>query len=306
MALSLSTAWNAFRYSDGYKMLFEIKELGLETAELSFNITTPMIAGVKQAIGEGLVKITSIHNTCPIPENLSRQEALPDYYPMSSLDDEKRRLAVKYAKISIDTACSLGAQALVLHCGRLEIPDRTRQLIELYDQKLGSSEEFTFILSSLKQERDKLAGRFFDNTLKSLEEINEYAKTKNLALGVENRFYYREIPSFEETKVILEKFKGSNIFYWHDTGHAQIMSNLGLAPAQEEVLSRYGSSLIGLHLHDVFGCKDHLAPGKGGLDFKFLTPYLKKDTLKVIEAHHPATAEDIKNSRNLLTAIFNE
>jgi sugar phosphate isomerase/epimerase len=306
MALSLSTAWNAFRHSDGYKMLFEIKELGLESVELSFNITAPMVSGIRQAIKEGWVKISSIHNTCPIPENLTRLEALPDYYPMSSLDDEKRRQAVKYAKASIDTACSLGAQVLVLHCGRLEIPDRTRQLIELYNQNLSSTEEFTFILSSLKQERDSLCGRFFDNTLKSLEEINDYAKTNNLALGIENRFYYREIPSFDETALIFDKFKGSNMFYWHDTGHAGIMHNLGLAPSQEEILSRYQSSLIGLHIHDVSGSKDHLAPGKGGLDFKFLIPYLKKDTLKVIEAHHPATAEDILNSKRLLTTIFNE
>jgi hypothetical protein len=37
-----------------------------------------------------------------------------------------------------------------------------------------------------------------------------------------------------------------------------------------------------------------------------LKPYVRKDTIKVIEAHAPATAEDLRKSAAHLTAIFGQ
>ena len=83
----------------------------------------------------------------------------------------------------------------------------------------------------------------------------------------------------------------------------QIMQNLGLA-APKEYLRRYGNSLLGVHLHDVLGCQDHLPPGEGAVDFNALKEYLKRDTLKVLEPHHPANAESIKKSKFLLESLL--
>ncbi len=104
---------------------------------------------------------------------------------------------------------------------------------------------------------------------------------------------------------MLNKFNNSQVYYWHDTGHAQLMENLGMA-RHKDFLEQYGSRLIGIHLHDILDCQDHLAPLQGKIDFQMLKPYLKKDSLKVIEAHHPASAEDLIKSRNFISEIYNE
>ena len=249
------------------------------------------------------ISIQSLHNYCPIPDGLTPQQALPDCYSLAALDKQERSLAVKYTKSSIDTAARLGAKAVVLHCGRVQIPDLTRQLIDLYNQGRKGHPDFIKLKEKMIRQRKRHAPAFFEQALNSLDELNAYAKLKGVFLGVETRFYHCEIPDILEIGVILKKFCNSQIYYWHDTGHAQLMENLGFLK-HKDFLDLYGQSLIGVHLHDILGCQDHLAPLKGEMDFGLLKPYLTQDTLKVIEAHYPATAEDLIKSRDFIAEIY--
>ncbi|MFH0855166.1 MAG: sugar phosphate isomerase/epimerase [Candidatus Omnitrophota bacterium] len=303
MPLILSTSWNASGYVKAKDMLFEIKKLGFTDLELSFNLTASMVSEIAQALKDSGFKARSVHNFCPIPESFRRIDALPDCYALTSLDEEERRNAVKYSKRTIDTAGFLGASAVVLHCGRVQMQDRTRELIGLYQRGLKDTEEFQSIKEEFIRDRSMIAQPFFSQAVRSLEELNKYAGDKGINLGIENRFYYREVPSFEELGVIFDEFKSSRIFYWHDTGHARVMENLGFAGAGE-YLDSYSRLMLGAHIHNVSGCCDHQAPSRGELDFLELKPYLKKETLKVIEAHQPATAKDLKKSKALLENIF--
>jgi sugar phosphate isomerase/epimerase len=170
---------------------------------------------------------------------------------------------------------------------------------------MNNSAEFMELKEKMSRTRALEAAKFLSQALISIEELNAYAKVKDVLLGIETRFYHREIPDIEEIGIILDKFKNSQVYYWHDTGHAQLMENLGFL-RHGDFLERYGERLIGVHLHDILGCQDHLAPLEGKIDFAIIKPYLRQGTLKVIEAHHPATAEAIIKSRNFISQLYDE
>jgi sugar phosphate isomerase/epimerase len=305
MSLVLSTSWNAFRCTDGTSLINEIKALGFKGVELSFNLTSSMVKSVEKLVREGSIRVPSVHNFCPIPEGVQRQAALPDYYSMSSRDEDQRAHAVRQAKITIDTAARLNSNAVVLHCGRVEIPDRTTDLIALYNEGRKTSHEFSALRDEIAKQRNGLKKGFLDNTLRSLDELNTYAASRSIKLGIETRYYFREIPFLDEIGLILDTFKGSQVYYWHDTGHAQVMENLGFITSHEEFLKNYGPRMLGIHLHDISGCSDHRPPGTGEFDFRRIKAYVTDSTIKVMEAHHPATASQLIKAAEYLDNLFN-
>jgi len=304
MGFALSTSWNAFRHTHGKTILQEIKKLGFSKLELSFNLTEEIVAQIEQEIRKNRkFSITSVHNFCPIPDGFPREKALPDCYSLASCNEVERLQAVSYTKKSIDTALRVGAQAVVVHCGRVDIPDHTRTLIDLYELGRKHSKEFLSLRDAMIREREVSVRSFLTRALRSLEELSGYAASHKIVLGIETRFYHREIPSLEEMRVIFHTFKNSWLRYWHDTGHAQVMEYLGFC-RHTDYLEELGNEMGGIHLHDVTGCIDHQAPGVGELDFSLLKRYLKEETIKVIEPHHPATAQEIQEAKALLTQQF--
>ena len=305
MSLILSTSWNSAFHKRGGDLIYQIKKLGFEQVELNFKLSFGIVAEINELVQKGQIRVRSLHNYCPIPEGIEIEKALPDCLSMSSTEEAERQSAVKQTKHTIATAADLGADAVVLHCGRVRIPDRTLKLIELFNGGKKDSLQYLRLKDKALKERADNRTLYFESALRSIEELNCYAEKKKISLGIENRFYLREIPDFAEIGQILERFKNSRIFFWHDTGHAQVLENLGFT-LQEEYLKQYGLQMIGMHLHDVKGSRDHLACGQGELNFASLAAYVKKETLKVIEAHHPASEEDIVKCKKYLESVFHE
>src|ERR1051326_4891777 len=79
---SFSTCWNSHRHTDGRAMLREIRELGFEYAELSHGIRVSLLPGILEAVEAGEIKISSLHNFCPLPMGVNY--AAPNLYQFSS------------------------------------------------------------------------------------------------------------------------------------------------------------------------------------------------------------------------------
>ena len=65
-------------------MLREIRELGFEWAELSHGIRISLLPGIIEAVDAGEIKISSLHNFCPLPMGVNH--AAPNLYLFSSPD----------------------------------------------------------------------------------------------------------------------------------------------------------------------------------------------------------------------------
>lgn len=296
----LSTSWNAKRHGNGFDMAREIREAGFDTVELGFMMTERSVDDIFLLKKEGAISVSSLHNMCPLPPEISPDKASPDFYSIASINEEERRLAVKIAKRTIDRAAEFGARAVVLHAGRVQIKDRTRELAGLIDKKT----EFRRVKEEIIRERAEKGPDHLRNSITSLEELVPYSVKKGIALSIENRYYYREIPLFDEMKKIFGHFRESELYYWHDVGHAEVFERLGFA-RHRDLLDSFANRLIGVHLHDIIGVmNDHKAPGAGTFDFKLIRPYIGKDTLKVIEAHGPVTAGELRKSAEFLEKVL--
>jgi sugar phosphate isomerase/epimerase len=285
---ALSTVWGARRTKDAAELIEEARTLGFDCVELHHGLNLASVMGFLEAKERGEVTITSLHNFCPA----IAWARGPDAYSPSSLDRRERSMAVRKTKETIDMAQRLGAEVVVMHCGRVRMPRFTPALIELYATGQKGSRRYEKIKGKLLAKREKKRSVHLDSLYVSLEELVAYSQPKGVKIGIENRYSLEDIPSFDEVMFILEKFEGANVYYWHDVGHAQCCEELDVTP-QEAFLQAYSSRMAGIHLHDVIGVSDHMVPLTGNFDFTRLKPYLARDTLKVVEAFVPADEEQV-------------
>src|SRR5580700_9760896 len=107
-------------------MLKEMADLGFERVELSHGIRITLVPGILKAVEEGVIKVGSIHNFCPLPVGVLH--AAPNLFQPSAADDREREQWVRQSKRSIDFAAQVGASVLVCHLGSVKYlwlpPDR--------------------------------------------------------------------------------------------------------------------------------------------------------------------------------------
>jgi len=290
--LSLSTALRSEICGSGEEIIREILSYGVQAVELEYRITESMLREIFPFIKKRDILVSSIHNIMPLPDGMSRETANGEFVSLSSPDRSEREMAVKYTQQTLAWAEETGAQAVVLHLGRVGMDSPMRKLMNFYDQeKIGTNEGRAFLTEKMEL-RSKEGEKNLTAALQSLEKLAPEAERRRLFLGIENRYNMQDFPNVEEFKRIFKKFEGSPVRYWHDLGHATTQENLGMV-AHGELLDLFGRHLVGVHLHGCRGYKDHKAPGTGEEDYSQLKKFLRADTIRVVETHHRATREEL-------------
>ncbi len=302
---SLSTSWISWRVPDIDEMIDEIKSFGFSSVELDFTLSTKKVKQIKNLVKQDKIKVTSLHNFCPFPDDYQGRYKSPNIYNFASKDPLERELAVKNTCRTIDYALELGAKAIVTHCGEFPVKNHTNKLIDMLEQNQKDSTKYSKLKLKLFRELEPLRQEFLQYTLFTLDKINEYAVKKGIMVGIENRYLAHEIPDIEGAVLLLNQLQGGNIRYWHDVGHAQMMENLDIF-YHEEYVNFFKNHIVGIHIHDIIRSSDHRAPGTGIFDFNRINEFLNQDIIKVLEVHHPTSPSELKNGVLQLDKLLKE
>jgi sugar phosphate isomerase/epimerase len=301
--IGLSTSWLTEREGiTAQEIVGEMVDLGFRGVELEYRITERLYREMRPLILKEQLKVMSVHNFLPLSDDISLSRASGDRFLLSSPEESERELAVRMTIRTIECAEDLGAAAVVLHLGKVDMEPENERLKNLFNhQRLDSSEGRRFLECKLK-ERGEKRGPNLEGVLFSLDRLNREAQKRGILLGVENRYHFHEIPDFEEIGLILKRFSGGSIGYWHDIGHAHALEKLGfLEPGS--LLRSYGPLTVGVHIHDAIGTDDHRAPGTGEVDFTSLTDGLRSTPIKVLEVHKKSDRLQLMRGKDMLKRI---
>ena len=284
-------------------MLREIRELGFEYAELSHGIRISLVPGIFDALKAGEMKISTLHNFCPLPVGVNGPS--PNLFEFSSDRERERQLAFKHTLTTLDFAVRVEAQLVVLHFGRMELKDYGGKLKEMLERGKGGTREFEKLTAAAEEARQNRKERYFAQSCQVLRELVKEAEKRNVKLGIETREAVEELPVETDFHWLLEEFPAP-VYYWHDTGHAQIKQNLGFIDHAQFLGDRV-ERLAGFHIHDVeFPARDHCPPGSGCIDFAALKPCVRPEHIKVFELSPRLSVEQVRTGVAHLKGIWGE
>jgi sugar phosphate isomerase/epimerase len=110
-----------------------------------------------------------------------------------------------------------------------------------------------------------------DNFAASLNELKAYAKKRNVKIMLENVPEKRELSQFESYKYLIDR---SGAFVHLDIAHAFVVGGMG---GIQKYIRTFKRDIRHIHIHDNMGLRDdHLAIGKGKIDFEAVVQELKK------------------------------
>mgnify|MGYP003930550511 CR=1 FL=1 len=279
--------WSQHRFDHVSALAQVATALGFPAIELS-HITTPAYVN---GLRPGEVAIASVHYPAPTEPSPYRR---PADALLSSLDETARRWAVAQGKRSLYFAAEMGAQAVCIHLGTVEMPSHLEWALEQrYLSKQTGSPAFLHLRDQIIAERAQRQAPYLDAARRSLDELATIAMRLGIRIGIESRRFYREIPTWDELVTLLKDHDPQIVGFWYDMGHVQVLANLGFHKHQAW-LDAFADRIVGVHLHDVIGLRDHLLPGLGELDFTHLARYLPTSAIRTFELDWYYEGEELR------------
>ncbi len=274
-------------------MLREVRELGFEYAELGHGTRISLLPGILEAVDAGEMRISSLHNFCPLPMGVNY--AAPNLYQFSAERLRERELAERYTLKTIEFATRVKAPVVVLHSGSIDMKIYTDKLLEMVERGQRETPKYAKLCTDLDQKREAKKEPFVERLYEVLRKVTPAAEAQGIKLGIENRQELETLPLESDFQFLFRELASPALVYWHDVGHAQIKENLGFIRHAMH-LESLRDRLFGFHVHDVqFPGRDHCEPGTGTVDFASLKPFVKPEHIKVFELSPGLTAENIKS-----------
>ncbi len=285
-------------------MLREIRDLGFEYAELSHGTRISLLPGILEAVEAGEIKISSLHNFCPLPMGVNN--SAPNLYRMSAERPAERENAFRYTRKTVEMAARLKAPLVVLHYGSMEMKEYTDKLLHLAARGEKETPKYQKLCAEISSKREIIKEEYIDRANELLRRLVPEVESLGIKLGIENREALEELPLEPDYGFLFKQLASPVFVYWHDTGHAQIKENLGFIDHAFHLESQR-DRLFGFHIHDVqFPGRDHCAPGTGTVNFAALKPFVKPEHIKVFEFSPALTVEELKQGVAHIKAIWGE
>jgi len=290
-------------------MAQEMASLGFEYIELSHGIRITLVPGLLKAIEQGLIKVGSAHNFCPLPMGVNH--AAPNLFEPSALDAREHDQWLRHTKRSIDFAAQVKARVLVCHLGsvhffwfspakKLQAYTRGRKL-----EGLAADPGYQALLAKSLAKLRKRMPPYWAQVQASVGEVLGYAAEKGIRLGFENREGFNELPLEADFPAFMAGLPtNAPVGYWHDTGHAELKQTMGLLDHRAH-LETMAPRLIGFRLHDVNAVgRDHQAVGAGKIDFGMVSQFWRPEHVLVLELSPRQSVEDVVNSKARIEALM--
>lgn len=294
MQIALSTRWNARRHTDGARLVEESRTAGFSLLELGYDLRRDLVPGILEQVRSGGVRVVSVHNYCPVP--MGAPTGHPELWTFADPDPAVRRRAVEHTAETVRFAAEAGATIVVVHAGYVRMKPLSRRLIRLAEK--GRLDSWWGRRTSLALDRRRERGvlRHLDWISKCLESLLPVLEDCKVNLGLENLPSWEAVPAEREFPLLVKRFPGSRIRYWHDVGHGAIRENLGWI-SHLRALEQLAPWLGGLHLHDILPpAQDHVVPGEGVLDFRLFAPWARLSIPLVLEPDSRASAEQLRGA----------
>ncbi len=281
MPVALSTMWAVQpRFEHDLPAFMErAAALGYDAIEVNHSMDAQQIGAILAA---DVLPVSAVHAPAPLERDPER--GWNRGLNLASTDEGEREAAVRYTLRSVDAATEAGATAIVVHLGAAG--DRgvsaERRLRDAYNRGDTDTEKRAGRIAAAHRERAERAPEHLEQARRSLDALVQYAEPRGVAIGLECRLHFHEIPLPEEAADLLAPYPPHVAGYWHDVGHAEVLHRLGLVPL-EAWFNLLGDQLIGTHLHDVAGVRDHRAPGNGDVDFAWLAERIPASAARTLE-----------------------
>lgn len=302
MTFSISTHWVGGRCRSGEELIEKILALGFDTVELGYDTTIDLVPGIRKMVEQKCVKVSSVHNFCPVP--VGAPYGHPELFHLTSLNRNTRESAVIHTKRTIEFAAELGAKAIVVHAGNVDMKHLTRDLIEMAEEGRQYTPAYEKIKMKLMDLRDRKIKDHIPPLYQSIEDLLPLLTQTGIRLGIENLPSWESIPCETEMQEILRKFETPLIGYWHDMGHGQIRQNLGFI-GHKRWFEKLSPRLVGMHIHDVMPpAGDHVMPPMGKINFQDFKNGIQSDTVLVLEPAPGLPTAEIIEGRRLISEAW--